>query len=148
MRGRVVAVCISKRRGTGKQNIGSSIFIKGHGLEGDAHAGDWHRQVSLLAIESIKKVRKAGLNVNPGDFGENITTEGIELTSLPVGTRLKIGLEVILGVSQIGKEHPSPCEIDHKFGCSLLPRKGIFAVVLEGGKVEVGDEINVGEGDA
>jgi MOSC domain-containing protein YiiM len=117
--------------------------LEGHGLEGDAHAGDWHRQVSLLAMESIDKMKDRGLDVRPGDFAENLTTQGIELVSLPVGTRLKVGEVVLLEVRQIGKECTEPCAIYYQVGDCVMPREGIFAVVVEAGRVSVGDDIVV-----
>ena len=108
MKGRVVAVCVSEHKGERKRNVGAGRMIAGHGLEGDAHAGNWHRQVSLLAIESIERMRARGLEVGPGDFAENITTEGLELLRLPVGTLLRIGTAIV-EVSQIGKQCHSRC---------------------------------------
>lgn len=141
MKGKIVAVCISKNKGTSKKNIGCANVVKDFGLEDDAHAGNWHRQVSLLSIENIEAMKKKGLNLGPGDFGENITTKGIKLESLDIGTKLKIGEEVILKVSQIGKVCPSPCAIFYKIGHCIMPKKGIFATVLKGGQIKVDDEI-------
>lgn len=143
MKGKVVAVCISDRKGVPKKEIPAGRLIAGHGLEGDAHAGAWHRQVSLLALESIEKMQALGLKVKPGSFAENITTAGIELTALPVGTRLKVGKEVLLEVSQIGKECHTRCAIYYQAGDCVMPREGIFARVLQGGTVRPGDEIEV-----
>ncbi|MDN5332160.1 MAG: molybdopterin adenylyltransferase [Tepidanaerobacteraceae bacterium] len=140
--GRVVAVSISEKKGEKKQNVGKARLIEDFGLEGDAHAGSWHRQVSLLAKESIEKMKKMGLAVGPGDFAENITTEGIDLARLPVGTRLKIG-DALLEVTQIGKECHSGCAIFKQVGQCIMPREGIFARVLRGGVVSEGDEIKV-----
>ncbi|MCF6095530.1 molybdopterin-binding protein [Thermovorax subterraneus] len=140
--GRVVAVSISEKKGEKKQNVGKARLIEDFGLEGDAHAGSWHRQVSLLAKESIEKMKKMGLAVGPGDFAENITTEGIDLGRLPVGTRLEIG-DVLLEVTQIGKECHSGCAIFKQVGQCIMPREGIFARVLRGGVVSEGDEIKV-----
>jgi MOSC domain-containing protein YiiM len=118
-----------------------------HGLEGDAHAGKWHRQVSLLAQESIDKMQAhlADFKLKPGDFAENITTQGMELLSLPVGTRLKIGDSVLLEVTQIGKACHLACEIRKIVGDCIMPREGIFTIVLEEGEVKVGDAIEVEE---
>ncbi len=141
--GKVVAVCISEKKGESKKNVGRAEVIAGYGLCGDAHAGNWHRQVSLLAIESIKKMRALGLNVGAGDFAENITTEGINLCSLTVGTRLLIGDRVIGEVSQIGKECHGSCAIFKKTGRCIMPREGIFLKILRGGQVRAGDKVIV-----
>ncbi|WP_338833231.1 hypothetical protein MHLNE_21900 [Moorella humiferrea] len=141
--GRIVAVCVSANKGERKKNIGRGMLIANHGLEGDAHAGPWHRQVSLLALESIAKMQAKGLQVGPGDFAENLTTEGIDLLSLPVGTKLKIGDRVLVEVTQIGKECHSRCAIYRQAGDCVMPREGIFVAVLEGGPVQVGDPIEV-----
>ncbi|SHI34159.1 MOSC domain-containing protein [Desulfofundulus thermosubterraneus] len=141
--GVIVAVCASPEKGTRKKNIGTGMLVANHGLKGDAHAGPWHRQVSLLAMESIQKMRELGLDVNPGDFAENITTEGINLAGLPVGTRLAIGPEAIGEVTQIGKECHSACEIRRLTGDCIMPREGIFVRILTGGPVKVGDRIEV-----
>jgi MOSC domain-containing protein YiiM len=112
-------------------------------LKNDAHAGDWHRQISLLARESIAKIRQKGLDVNPGDFAENITTEGIRLWELPVGTRIKLGDRAIAEVTQIGKECHDRCAIFHQVGDCVMPREGIFVKILETGEVKPGDVIQV-----
>jgi MOSC domain-containing protein YiiM len=143
--GRVVAVSISDRKGVKKQNIAAGRLIENFGLESDAHAGDWHRQVSLLAIESIAKIRAKGLEVTPGDFAENITTAGIMLWHLPVGTRLRLGHEVLAEVTQIGKECHSRCAIFHQVGDCVMPREGIFVRILNGGIVKPGDTIETVE---
>ncbi len=113
------------------------------GVEGDAHAGAWHRQVSLLAMESIKKMQEKGLEVRPGDFAENITTEGLDLLSLPIGTLLRVGSEALLEVTQIGKECHAGCAIFQQVGQCIMPTEGIFARVIKGGKVRPGDLIQV-----
>ncbi len=141
--GKILAVCTSENTGERKKNIGKGIFVQGHGLEGDAHAGDWHRQVSLLAMESIKKMQDKGLDVGPGDFAENLTTEGIELVSLPIGTKLKIGEDALGEVTQIGKKCHKRCAIYYQAGDCVMPREGIFIRVLKGGPVKVGDSIEV-----
>jgi len=115
--------------------------LKDFGLKGDAHAGPWHRQVSLLANESIEKMRAMGLNVGYGDFAENITTEGIDLVHLPIGTKIRIGNSVILHVTQIGKECHERCAIYYQAGDCVMPKEGIFAEVVSQGEVKVGDEI-------
>ena len=128
---RVIAVCTSEKRGERKKNRGRARALTGLGLEEDAHAGYMHRQVSLLALESIQRMRAQGLEVGPGDFAENLTTEGIELHTLPVGTRLRIGKEVYLRVTQIGKECHTRCAIYEQAGDCVMPREGIFAEVLK-----------------
>ena len=141
--GVVVAVCRSDNKGERKKNIGKSLLIQEHGLETDAHAGDWHRQVSLLAMESIAKMQEKGLDVHPGDFAENITTEGLDLLSLKIGSRIKLGEEVLLEITQIGKVCHSRCAIYYLAGDCVMPKEGIFARVLQGGNVEVTDNIEV-----
>ncbi|MFZ5648252.1 MAG: MOSC domain-containing protein [Bacillota bacterium] len=139
--GKVVAVCTSPKKGMRKKNVGEGLLVAEHGLEGDAHTGSWHRQVSLLASESIQKMIEMGLNVGPGDFAENLTTEGIDLVSLPVGTRMKIGPEALVEVTQIGKECHNRCAIYYQAGDCVMPREGIFVRVITGGPVKVGHEI-------
>lgn len=141
--GIIKAVCTSPEKGMRKKDIGEGLLIKEHGLKDDAHAGPWHRQVSLLAVESIEKMRALGLAVGPGDFAENLTTEGIDLVNLPLGTRLKIGSEAVGEVTQIGKECHTRCAIYYQAGDCVMPREGIFIRVLEGGPVKVGDTIDV-----
>ncbi|MDN5347082.1 MAG: hypothetical protein PWP65_646 [Clostridia bacterium] len=141
--GRIVAVCLSEHKGERKRNVGRGLLVAGHGLEGDAHAGPWHRQVSLLALESIEKMRAKGLNVGPGDFAENLTTEGIDLLSLPVGARLAIGAEAIGEVTQIGKVCHHRCAIYYQAGDCIMPREGVFVAITRGGPVQVGDRIEV-----
>jgi molybdenum cofactor synthesis domain-containing protein len=141
-----VAICSSREKGTRKEDQGEGVFLPGHGLEGDAHAGPWHRQVSLMASESIKKMEEKGLKLGPGDFGENITTEGLDLVHLPVGTRLKVGEEVLLEVTQIGKKCHTRCAIYYQAGDCIMPREGIFARVLLGGRAKKGDVIEEQEG--
>ena len=142
MKGEIVAVCTSMNKGERKTNVGQGVLLEGLGLEGDAHAGFQHRQVSLLALESIEKMRKMGLDVHPGNFAENLTTQGLELPTLPIGTWLKIG-EALLEVSQIGKECHTRCNIYHQAGDCVMPREGIFAIVRKGGPVKKGDFIEV-----
>lgn len=142
---KIIAVCTSEKKGMRKKNVGEGTLIVSFGLEGDAHGGDWHRQVSLLAIESIKKMQDKGLDVVPGDFAENLTTEGIDLVSLPIGTKLKIGVTGLGEVTQIGKECHTRCAIYYQAGDCVMPKEGIFIRVLEGGAVNVGDTIEVME---
>lgn len=144
----IVAVSISRKKGEKKTNVESVRLIIERGLERDAHAGDWHRQVSLLALESIQKIRDKGLAVSPGDFAENITTQGIRLWELPVGTRLKLGVDVLLEVTQIGKECHNRCAIFHQVGDCVMPREGIFARVVTGGDIRPGDAIRVVDAQA
>lgn len=139
--GKIIAVCTSANKGERKKNVGQAMLLHGSGLEGDAHAGFAHRQVSLLAIESIEKMRTAGLDVGPGDFAENLTTVGIDLPGLPVGTRLAAGPQALLRVTQIGKECHSRCAIYYQAGDCVMPREGIFAEVLRAGKVSVEDRL-------
>lgn len=141
-KGRVVAVCTSARKGTRKRNVEQAELRPEWGLVGDAHAADWHRQVSLLAWESIEKMRALGLKVNAGSFAENITTQGLSLVDLPVGTRLRLG-EALVEVTQIGKECHDRCAIYYQAGDCVMPREGIFVRVHEGGAVRAGDEIQV-----
>ena len=140
-KGKVLAVNISKNKGTKKINVHSCALLKDSGLKGDAHAGPWHRQVSLLANESIEKMRAKGLKVSYGDFAENITTESIDLVHLPIGTEIRIGNSVMLRVTQIGKECHTRCAIYYQAGDCVMPKEGIFAEVVNEGEVNVGDEI-------
>lgn len=141
--GIIKAVCTSPKKGMRKKDIGEGLLVEEHGLRDDAHAGPWHRQVSLLAIESIEKMRAMGLKVGPGDFAENLTTEGIDLVHLPLGTNLKIGRETVGEVTQIGKECHTRCAIYQQAGDCVMPKEGIFIRVLAGGTVKVGDNIEV-----
>lgn len=143
MKAEVIAVSVSKEKGTRKENVPEGLLIEGYGFKDDAHAGDWHRQVSLLAMESIDKIRSKGLDVCPGDFAENITTLGMDLVHLPIGTRLKLGQDVLMEVTQIGKECHTRCAIYYQAGDCVMPREGIFARVLSGGIVKKGDTIVV-----
>ena len=140
---RIVAVSTSRKKGHKKSNLTEGVLIPGHGLDQDAHAGDWHRQVSLLAMESIARIQAKGLDVEPGNFAENITTQGLELWNLPIGTRLRLGSEALVEVTQIGKECHNRCAIFHQVGDCVMPTEGIFAIVIEGGTVRPGDDIRV-----
>ncbi|GMU95578.1 MAG: hypothetical protein AMXMBFR50_10940 [Ignavibacterium album] len=142
--GKVVAISISKKKGIPKTNVKSAKLIENFGIEGDIHAGNWHRQVSFLALESIDKMREKGLpNLRPGAFAENITTEFLELPKLEIGTRMKIGKEAELEITQIGKECHSKCAIFIKVGDCVMPREGIFAKVIRGGEIFIEDEIKI-----
>ena len=138
----VVAVNISPSKGERKTSVPAVQFKENHGIVNDAHAGDWHRQISLLAEESIDKMRKLGLEVDSGDFAENITTQGLDLVALPVGTHVEIG-ETLVEVTQIGKECHTRCAIYHQAGDCVMPKEGIFAKVLRGGVVLTGDDVRV-----
>ena len=140
--GRIKAISISKKKGTRKENIDEAVLEENFGIVGDAHAGG-ERQVSLLAIESIDKMRKKGLKVGPGDFAENITTEGIDLLSLKIGDKLGIGSEAMLEITQKGKECLVRCSIYYRTGDCVMPREGIFAKVMRNGTIKPGDEIAV-----
>lgn len=138
----VIAVCRSKRKRTRKKPVAEGLLEEGFGLAGDAHADCCtHRQVSLLAIESIDRIRTAGFDVGPGDFAENITTKGIDLASFPIGTRLSIGRDAVLEVTQIGKACQAGCAIFNQIGMCIMPKKGVFGRVVRGGAVKAGDEI-------
>ncbi len=143
----IIAVCQSEKKGTSKTPVAEIVVKEDYGVVGDAHADcTTHRQVSLLAIESIDKMRSKGFDfLKPGDFAENITTKGINLTDLPIGTRLKAGKEVILEMTQIGKECHAACAIRQQVGDCIMPREGIFAKVIHGGRVKAGDIIKITE---
>jgi MOSC domain-containing protein YiiM len=139
---KIIAVSRSEQKGTKKVNVSEGVLKENYGLVGDAHADCCtHRQVSLLAIESIEKMRQLGFNITPGDFAENLTSEGIDLVSLPIGTRLSIGEEIVLEITQIGKECHSGCAIFRQIGKCIMPKEGIFAQVTRGGLVKAGDSI-------
>ncbi|WFD10626.1 MOSC domain-containing protein [Tepidibacter hydrothermalis] len=142
--GKILGVCTSEKKGVQKVNVGKIELVENHGLKGDAHAGDWHRQVSLLSWEKIEDFKNRGGQVKDGDFGENLIVQGIDLAKLPVGTKLKIN-EIELEVTQIGKECHQHCAIYHAVGDCIMPREGIFARVLSGGLVQINDEIEVVE---
>lgn len=140
--GKVMAICISEKKGTQKRNVHEALFIEDFGLENDAHAGKWHRQVSLLSYEKIQDFKKKGAPVEDGAFGENLIVSGIDFKNLPVGTRFQSG-DVVLEMTQIGKECHSGCEIYKIMGDCIMPREGVFAKVLHGGKIREGDELTV-----
>jgi MOSC domain-containing protein YiiM len=142
MSGSVLAVCTSLNKGERKRPVAAVELVVDHGIAGDAHAGDGHRQISLLAQESIDKMRAMGLSVSAGDFAENITTTGIDLVSLPVGSRLQVGT-TLLEVTQIGKECHTRCAIYYQAGDCVMPKEGVFAKVLNGGVVSAGADIQL-----
>ena len=140
--GEIRALCLSEKRGTAKQATDRAFFITEYGIDGDAHAGDWHRQVSLLGLGEIEDFRARGADVAFGAFGENVVAEGFRFKELPVGTRLRVG-QVFLEITQIGKKCHSHCEIFHRVGDCIMPREGVFARVLHGGWVTVGDTLEI-----
>jgi MOSC domain-containing protein YiiM len=145
--GKLIAISTSERRGTPKSNVAEARLVAGIGIEGDAHAGPGPRQVSLLAAESIAKIRAKGVDVRPGSFAENLTTEGIALESLRVGGRIAVG-GCVLEVTALGKECRAPCEIQRRAGECVMPREGVFARVVSGGTIRVGDDVVAGDGIA
>ena len=142
--GIIKAVCISEKKGTAKKNVGECRFIEEWGLENDAHAGNWHRQVSLLSFDEVEKFRARGAHVEDGAFGENLLVEGFDFKTFPVGTVFECN-DVVLEMTQIGKKCHSECEIFHQVGDCIMPREGVFARVIHGGIIKVGDELHVRE---
>ena len=140
----IKAVCISEKKGTAKKNIVQAELVENFGLKDDAHAGDWHRQVSLLSYEKIEEFKALGVDVKEGDFGENLIVEGIDLAKLPIGTKITIN-QVLLEVTQIGKECHTGCAIAQAVGKCIMPTEGIFARVLKGGIVKSGDKVMLGQ---
>lgn len=140
---KIVAVSISQKKGEKKTNVDQAQLKIDHGLDQDAHAGDWHRQVSLLDMESVTRIRDKGLDVEPGNFAENITTQGIRLWELPIGTKMQLGTQVEVEVTQIGKECHNRCAIFHQVGDCVMPKEGIFAKVVKEGMIQPGDAIQV-----
>ena len=140
--GIVKAICVSEKKGTKKTNIGQCELVENLGLKDDAHAGNWHRQVSLLSYDKVEAFRATGATVDDGAFGENLLVEGIDFRALPVGTKLRCG-DVVLEITQIGKECHAHCEIYRQVGDCIMPREGVFARVLRGGVIAVGDEMHV-----
>ncbi len=138
----VAAVCISEKKGTMKHEVPEITLKKDHGIIGDAHAGNWHRQISLLGKESVDKIRSSFPDISVGAFAENILTEGITLYELPVGTRLRVG-NTLLEITQIGKECHAACAIRRQVGDCVMPREGVFAIVLEEGSIRCGDAVTV-----
>ncbi len=142
-KGKIVAVSVSDKKGTKKQNVPSAVLKENFGIIGDAHSGTLFRQVSLLAVESIDKIRGKGLDVKPGDFAENITTQGLDLIKLKIGDRLSVGDGAILEITQIGKNCHRRCAIYYQAGDCVMPKEGLFAKVLKGGIVKAGDSLEV-----
>lgn len=140
--GIVKAICISEKRGTKKININQGLLIENHGIEGDAHAGNWHRQVSLLNYDRVEEFRASGATVDDGAFGENILVTDIDFKTLPIGTVFTCN-DVVLELTQVGKECHSHCEIYHQVGDCIMPREGVFTKVVQGGTIRVGDEFTI-----
>ena len=142
---KIVSIATSKKKGTQKVTVDEAFLIKEHGLKGDAHAGTWHRQVSFLASEEIDKAREKGLEVTFGDFAENIATTGVDWKNIPVGSRIRLGQNALVEITQIGKECHNRCAIYYKAGDCIMPREGVFGRVLEEGKIRCGDPIRIEE---
>ena len=140
--GVVKAVCVSEIKGVQKTDVGSAVIEKDFGIVGDAHAGKWHRQVSLLSFESIEDFKERGAEVDNGSFGENLIVEGVDVKTLPIGSRVTCN-DIVLEITQIGKQCHSHCAIYHTMGDCIMPREGVFAKVIEGGTVTCGDTISV-----
>lgn len=140
---KIVSIAVSKKKGTRKTPVEKAFVSRGHGLEGDAHAGKWHRQVSFLSLESIEKARQQGLDVTFGDFAENIATTGIDWKNLPIGSQVLLGDKVLVEITQIGKECHNKCAIYYKAGDCIMPREGVFGRVLEEGTIRCGDRVTI-----
>ena len=140
---KIESIAVSKKKGTRKTLVNEAQVIKEHGLDGDAHAGPWHRQVSFLSSESIEKARNGGLDVSFGDFAENIATSGIDWKNVPVGTRYRLGGSTVVEITQIGKECHNKCAIYYKAGDCIMPKEGVFGRVIEGGTIRNGDPVQV-----
>ena len=140
---KVISIATSKKKGIRKTPVSSVQLIEDHGIEGDAHAGPWHRQVSLLAMEDIHGMQAKGVDVDFGDFAENIATSGIELPELPIGSRLRLGKTVLLEVTQIGKKCHNKCAIYYQAGDCIMPKRGIFTRVITGGEISCNDDIQI-----
>ncbi len=139
--GKIVAICISKKKGVQKKDIKRCKLIENHGLEGDAHAGSWHRQISLLSKEARLVMENKGAKLNDGDFGENLLTEGIDFANIKIGNKLRLGKDALVRITQIGKECHDRCNIYYQVGDCIMPREGIFAEVLKGGEIKIDDDI-------
>lgn len=138
--GKLIAICVSEKKGTAKSRVDSAMLQKDYGVKGDAHGGNWHRQISMLGLEKIEDFKKRGAEVDFGAFGENLIIEGFDLRAMPVGTRFRIG-EATVEMTQIGKECHSHCAIYHMVGDCIMPREGVFAKVIQGGTIHPGDEV-------
>lgn len=143
IKGRIKAISVSEKKGMRKKNVPDAIVEVDHGIVGDAHAGNWHRQISLLGFESIAQVIAQGVKVSPGDFAENITTEGINLKEIKVGDKILLGNDTEIEITQIGKKCHTKCEIFKQLGDCIMPKDGLFAKVKKNGSIKVGDEIEV-----
>jgi len=139
--GKIVAICISKKKGVQKKDIKRCKLVENHGLEGDAHAGSWHRQISLLSKEARLIMENKGAKLNDGDFGENLLTEGIDFSNIKIGNKLRLGKDALIRITQIGKECHDRCNIYYQVGDCIMPREGIFAEVLKGGEIKIDDDI-------
>ena len=142
--GKVIAVCVSEKKGTQKTNVGTVTLKEDWGIENDAHAGNWHRQVSLLSYEKVEEFRSRGAVVDDGAFGENLVVSGYDFKTLPIGTRFRCN-DVLLELTQVGKECHSHCAIYKVMGDCIMPREGVFTKVLHGGTISVGDELTIVE---
>jgi len=140
---KIESISVSTKKGTRKVQVESAHLVVNHGVEGDAHAGTWHRQVSFLSSENIEKTRDQGLDVTFGDFAENISTSGIDWKNIPVGTRVKLGKTAVVEITQIGKECHKKCAIYYQAGDCIMPKEGVFGRVLEGGKIHHGDTVSL-----
>ena len=139
----IVSIAISRKKGTQKLPVDEIVLLEDYGLEGDAHAGAWHRQVSFLSSENIEKARSKGLSVSFGDFAENIATKGVDWKKVPIGTVVRLGNSAVVEITQIGKICHNKCAIYYKAGDCIMPREGVFARVLKGGKIVCGDEVRI-----
>ncbi len=139
--GKIVAICISEKKGVQKKDVKKCRLIENYGLEGDAHAGPWHRQISLLSIEGRLVMENKGIKLDAGDFGENVLTEGVDFANIMVGKELRLGKDALVRVTQIGKECHDRCHIYYQVGDCIMPREGIFAEVLKGGEIKIDDDI-------
>jgi MOSC domain-containing protein YiiM len=140
---KIVSISTSKKKGTPKDQIDSALLVKDHGLKGDAHAGKWHRQISFLSSENIEKAREKGLDVTFGDFAENISTTGIDWKTIPVGRKVRLGRQAVVEITQIGKVCHNKCAIYYKAGDCIMPREGVFAKVVNGGRIRCEDKIEL-----
>lgn len=143
MEGKVRAVCISEKKGTRKREVSSAVLVTDSGIRGDAHAGSWPRQVSLLASEDAERMKQVLPELKPGDFAENILTQGVDLDCVEVGDIIRLGKDIILEVTQIGKECHTACEIRNKTGKCIMPSRGVFARVIQGGSLRKGDPVRI-----